>query len=159
MTMIDLQTNAPARKRTRAAVLRDRVTVRLAVDEAGPLIAEVLKDNGIILEHADWSKVFPSWLIACDGDAVIGCIQVLPARPMGWLEFLYVKPSVPFKLRAIALRKLAIQGVSTLYHHGSQYAACAVDARNKKFYDVLKKFNVVQVAEAKLMVKRLKEDD
>ena len=143
-------------KRTRAEIIRDKIKIRLALDETGPLIAEILKENGIELSGCDWNRVFPSWLIATVDDEVIGCIQVMPAKPLGWCQFLYVKPSASFKMRAIALRKLAIQGASTLYHYGSDYVTFTVDVKNKKFYDVLKKFNVVQVGSAMHMAKRLR---
>jgi hypothetical protein len=91
------------------------VEIRLAVNDAGPAIAAVLKANGIELEHADWSKVFPHWLIATVDDDVIGCCQVLPAKPVGYVEFLFVMPSAPFKVRAIAIRKLIIQSMATLH--------------------------------------------
>lgn len=83
-------------KRTRAQVLRDRIEIRLATNECGPLIAEVLKSNDIELPGADFSRVFPHWLIACDknapkGQEIIGCIMVLPSKPFGFLEFLFTR--------------------------------------------------------------------
>lgn len=145
----------PARK-TRAQVLRDQVQIRLALDSAGPLIAEVLKANGIEFPGADWSKVFPNWLIATVDDEVIGCIQVMPAKPVGWLEFLFTKPSVSFKLRAIAIRKLCFQGAATLKMGGANFLCCSVEHVNKKFYNVLKKYDVIEAGSAALMVKRLR---
>jgi hypothetical protein len=144
------------RKRTRADALRDKVQIRLAVDTAGPLIAEVLKENGVELPGADWSKgVFPSWLIATVDDNVIGCIQVLPAKPVGYCECLFVKPSAPFKLRAIAIRKLIIQGMATLYVNGSAYVGCTPSVSNKKFIDVMMKLNFVKVSDNIMLAKRL----
>lgn len=129
--------------------------IRLALDESGPLIGRLLAENGVILLGADWSKVFPSWLIACDGDEVIGCIQVMPARPVGWCEFLYVRPSATFKMRAIAIRKLIVAGMATCHAAGCAYVAGMVDERNKKFEDVLTKLNFIRVSDFKMLVKRL----
>lgn len=142
-------------RKTRAEILRERVQIRLALDEAGPLIAEVLKENGIEIPGADWNRVFPHWLIACDGDQVIGCVQVMPAKPIGYCEFLFAKPSVSFKLRAIAIRKLILQGIATVHLGGASYCACTVDTKNQKFLGVLERMNCSKVHDGMVMVKRL----
>lgn len=129
--------------------------IRLAVNAAGPLIAEVLKANRIELPGADWSKVFPHWLIATVDDEVIGCCQVLPSKPVGYVEFLFVKPTAPFKLRAIAIRKLIIQSMATLYHGGCQYVGGVVAVKNYKFANVLEKLRFVKSYQADMHVKRL----
>lgn len=141
--------------RSRAQAIRDKVEIRLAVNEAGPLIAALLKENEIELPGADWSTVYPHWLIATVDDDVIGCCQLLLAKPIGYVEFLFVKPSAPFKLRAIALRKLGIQATNTLYHFGCQYMGGMLEAGNKKFSDVLEKMNYAEVMSGKVFLKRL----
>lgn len=141
--------------RTRAQAIRDMVEIRLAVNEAGPAIALVLKENGIELEGADWSKVYPAWLIATVDEHVIGCCQVLPSRPVGYLEFLLVRPDVPFKLKAIAIRKLLIQGFATLHINGCQYVGGVVSDSNEKFANVLENLNFKKTFGADVYVKRL----
>ena len=140
---------------SRSQILRDSVVVRLATAQAGPMIAELLKENGIELNGADWSKVSPHWLIATVEESVIGCCQVVVSKPIGYMEFLLVKPSVSFKLRAIALRKLAIQGMSTLYYGGAQYVAGMVAVKDQKFLDVIEKLNVLPLYTAHLVCKRI----
>lgn len=143
------------KKRTRAEVYRDKVKIRLALDETGPQILGILEANGVLLSDADFSKVFPHWLIATDGDEVIGCVMVLPAKPFGFVEFLLVKPSASFKLRAIALRKLCLQAFATLQVYGSAMAISVVDPSNKKFADILRKLGMVNGVSSELMVRRL----
>lgn len=147
---------AVAGKKTRAQVLKDKVKIRLAADDSGPLIADVLRANGVELPGADWNKVFPNWLIATVDDEVIGCLQVLPAKPVTWCEFLHVKPSAGFKMRAIALRKLMAAGMSTAFHNGSSYVAGMVDGRNQKLYEVLEHMGFVTASPHVPIVKRLK---
>lgn len=142
--------------KTRAQVLRDKVVIRLALDEAGPKILEIIEANGVRLPYADFSKVFPHWLIATVDDEVIGCVMVLPAKPFGFVEFLLVKPWAPFKLRAIAIRKLCLQAAGTLQVYGSSYLWCTVNSNNKKFGDILKKHGMVKSIDGELMVKQLK---
>ena len=143
-------------KRSRAQVLRDKVAIRLATDETGPLIAEVLKSNDIELPGADWSKVFPHWLVATVDDEVIGCIMMMPAKPFGFLEFLFTKKTAPYKLRIIAFRKLAQQGVATLQVAGCSWVLGTVEPGNKAYLQILDNHGVIHAYDAKLMAKRLR---
>lgn len=141
-------------QRSRAQAIRASVEIRLAVNEAGPAIAAVLKENGIVLERADWSKVDPYWLIATVGDDVIGCCQVAISQPVGYVEFMFVRPSVSFKLRAIAIRKLMIQSITMLRLAGCSYVGGFVAQSNRKFADVIAKIGFVKAFQADLYVKR-----
>lgn len=142
--------------KTRAQVLRDRVHIDLATNEDGSAIADVLKENGIVLEGADWSKVFPHWLVARFDGKVMGCCQVLVSKPVGYVEFMFVRPSAPFKMRAIAMRKLIVQSMSTLSHAGCNYVGGIIAQKNHKFTGVITKLNFVKSFPADLYVKRLK---
>lgn len=142
--------------KSRAQAIRDSVEIRLAVNEAGPAISAVLKENGIELQAADWSKVFPHWLIATVGDDVVGCCQVVVSQPIGYVEFLFIRPSVNFKLRAIAIRKLMVQSIATLRLADCAYVGATVSQANKKFSDVITKIDFVKAYSADLYVKRLK---
>lgn len=141
--------------RSKAQILRDSVEIRLAVNSAGPEIEKLLALNGIKLEGADWNNVFPHWLIACVEELVIGCVQVMPSKPVGYLEFLFVHPDTPFKFRAVAIRKLWLQGTATLYHAGCNYVGGAVATGNRKFANVLENLRCVKTYQADLWVKRL----
>ena len=149
-----MEVSAATATRTRAQALRDRVEIRLAVNDAGPQIEAVLKANGIELE-ADWSQVFPHWLIACVDELVIGCCQVLHSKPVGYIEFLAIHPEVPFKLRAIAIRKLLYQGMNSIYAYGAQYVGGVVAKENRKFAEVIDKMGFVKTYPADVYVKRL----
>lgn len=142
--------------KSRAQAIRDKVEIRLAVNAAGPAIAAVLKENDIVLERADWSKVFPHWLIATVGDDVVGCCQVIVSKPVGYVEFLFVRPSVNFKLKAIAIRKLMVQSLATLRLADCAYVGATVSQANKKFSDVIAKIDFVKAFPADLYVKRMK---
>lgn len=152
--MIAQSSTAPI-ARSRAQVLRDKVEIRLAVNEAGPQIAAVLKANGIELAHADWSEVFPHWLIACVDELVIGCCQVLHSKPVGYVEFLCVHPEAPFKIRAIALRKLMLQSINSIYTYGAQYVGGVVGQKNRKFSEVIEKTGFVKTYSADMYAKRI----
>ena len=135
--------------------MRDRIVVRLAVNEAGPLIAEILKENGIELPGVTWDSVFPYWLIACDGDQAIGCCQVLIAKPVGFVEFLFVRKSAKFKMRAIAMRKLMAQSISTLQMFGCTYVGGVLAEMNFKFSEVIEKMSFVKTCSANVYARRV----
>lgn len=142
--------------RTKAQAIRDMVEIRLAVNEAGPAIAAVLKENGIELQGVKWDNVSPHWLIATVEDDVVGCCQVVVSKPVGYVEFLFVRPSLGFKVKAIAIRKLMIQSMAALRLAGCNYVGGFVSQKNGKFADVIKKINFAKAFSADLYVKRLK---
>lgn len=150
-------TNTPfvVNAKTRAQVLRDKVVIRLATNTAGPEIAAVLKENKVELPGADWDSVFPHWLIATVDDDVIGCCQVSIAKPVGFVEFMFVRKSAPFKLRAIALRKLGIQALSTLHLAGCAYIGGVVATSHFKFANVIKKMHFSKLYTADVYVRRI----
>lgn len=141
--------------KSRAQSIRDMVEIRLAVNEAGEDIATVLRENGIEIPGADWSKVFPHWLIACVDEHVIGCCQVAISKPVGYVEFMFVRPDVPAKLKAVALRKLVIQSMATLHAAGCDLVGGVVAQRNRKFSNVLENLNFTRTYAADVFVKRL----
>ena len=144
----------PAAK-SRSQILRDSVEIRLAVNETGPAIEAILRLNGVELPGATWGKVFPHWLLATHGDEVIGCCQVVHSKPVGYIEFLMVHPEVPFKLRAIALRKLLYQSMNSIYAYGAQYVGGVVAKENRKFAEVIDKMGFVKTFPADVFVKRI----
>lgn len=154
--MVDQGTEERKVKRTRAAVLRDKVVIRLAGNEHGLLIAELLKENGIDLPATDWSVVSQHWLIATVEENVIGCVMVIPTKPIAFLEFLFVSPSAPFKLRAIAVRKLALQGAGTLMLAGCSWALGTISRQHQVWKEILEKNGAVSVGNVAMMAKRLK---
>jgi len=147
------------KKRTRADFYRDQVQVRLAVDEAGPLIAALLKENGIEFPGCDWSHVFPAWFIATQKDDVIGCLQVMPVKPVGYVNFLHVKPSATFKMRAIAIRKLTLAAIATMHYAGGHYVAGFVNPENKRFLNVLEKLKFAKLSSGLIVIRHIQRLD
>ena len=147
------QTQTKPKHTTRAEFYRNQVQIRIAVDKAGPQIAAVLKANGIELPACDWNHVSPSWLIATMNNDVVGCVQVMPVQPVGYVNFLYVKPSISFKFKAVALRKLGLAAISTMHYAGVHYVAGLVSQENKKLLNVLEKLNFAKLADGAVMIK------
>ena len=142
---------------TKAARIRESVKLRIATSEDGPGLEALFKMNNVVFPVANWSEVSAHWLVATVDGEIIGCLMVVAARPIGLLEFLLLKPTARFKLRAIAIQKLALMGATTLREYGCAYLSCIVVAENKPFFDVLKKYGFSSASPATVMVKRLKD--
>ena len=152
-----METQTVTVHKTRAQSIRESVKLRIATDADGKQIEALFKMNNVVFPLANWETVSPHWLIATVDEEIVGCLLVVTARPVGLLEFLLVKPTVKFKIRAIAMQKLALAGALTLRNYGCSYLSCVVVAENKPFFDVLKKYGFSTAAPATVMVKRLKD--
>ena len=133
------------------------VVIRVARNEAGENIKTLLASAGTP-EWAlavDWKDIFPYWLIATVNDEVVGCVQVVPAKPYGYIEFLCVKPEAKSSLRIVAAKKLFIGACQQLKALGSDYAFGFVGLKNKPFKNLLKKEGCLISTEGHLTVKKL----
>ena len=133
------------------------VVIRVARNEAGEEIKKLLASAGTPdwTLAVDWSDVFPYWLIATINDEVIGCAQVVPAKPYGYIEFLCVKPDAKSSVRIVAAKKLFVGACQQLAALGSAYAFGFVDIRNKPVKNMLKKEGCLISREGHLTVKKL----
>ena len=147
-----------SQRKTREQILREKIVVCLAYDESGVLIEKILHDNSVVLEGIDWTKgIFPYWLIATMDDDCVGCVQTLPGKPFGMIEFLYVDPNASFKVRAIVAQKLILQAMQSLYQLGCEYSMSMVDSENTKFYEIISKY-ALKVGDGAFFVKRFTAD-
>ncbi len=142
---------------TKRARLREEIKIRIATDAMGPVIAEILQENGIEFAGADWGAVSPHWLIATLDDEVIACLQVLPSKPIGYLEYFYARPSLPMKTKIIAMQEIIDHGWKTLMVYGASFCVGSVERHNKNYRTILEKYNFVNVVDTCLMAKRLRE--
>lgn len=135
------------------------VVVRVARNEAGGEIVKLLSANKVATQllYCKWDDIFPYWLIATLEDEVVGCIQTVPGKPYGYLDFLYVKPEVSNKVRAIAVKKLLLVGASQLRQLGCEYALGFVENSLKPYKQVLRNNGVVIGPQGNCIVKKLSE--
>ena len=133
------------------------VVVRVARNEAGAEIKKLLALAGTPewALDVDWADIFPYWLIATVDDDVVGCAQVIPAKPYGYIEFLCVKPDAKSSIRIVAGKKLFVGACQQLQALGSAYAFGFVALRNKPFKNMLKKQGCLISSEGHLTVKKL----
>ena len=87
---------------------KPKLSVRLAQNEDGEAIKrlvqtgpEAFAPEGVDL---DWTDIYPFWIVAEQGDRIVGALQVIPARPVGRVEMLSVDPELPDRERARVVR-------------------------------------------------------
>ena len=108
--------------------MRDKISIRWALDNEGLVVQDILASQNVDLAHqVDWSRPLgPYWLLAVVGEPV-GCINVNPGTPVGRLEWLTVRPTVPRSVYARACRDLCYAGIAVLRQGGSQLLASYVN--------------------------------
>jgi len=135
------------------------VVVRVAKNEAGGEIVKLLIANKVPAQmtYCNWGDIFPYWLIATIDDEVVGCIQTVPGKPYGYLDFLYVKPGVTIKVRAVAVKKLLLTGAAQLRALGCEYALGFVENSLKPYKQVLRNNGVMIGPQGNCIVKKVSE--
>lgn len=74
-----------------AAVIRP--TIRLAQDHEGEEVHAILAAVGQVPGGLDWSRVYPSWLVAEHDGIIVGVIQVIMGYPLSHIGFWAVEPA------------------------------------------------------------------
>lgn len=131
------------------------LSLRLATDQDGPRIAELVGKAGFSIDGIDWTTgIYPYWIVAQNGAGIKGCISVAPCRPIGRLEMLAVDAENPHE-QAKIVRMLLVQGCATLKENGAQLAQGQIPFEMRQYKRVLKKRGCVVIARGNLMAKRL----
>lgn len=115
------------------------ITVRIAKNEQSPLIVKLVKQAGFLIDGIDWSDIEPYWLLAQCNDKPIGCMQVLPGKPIGHLEMLAIAPFLNHIERAQTVWRLLYTGATTLQRTGASMACGTIPFKLKAYKKLLKK--------------------
>ncbi len=130
------------------------MNIRLATNDDGGRIQELLTEGGFTVEGLDWSDIEPYWLVA-EEEQIIGCIQIILAKPVGWLEFLGLEPSLGKKRKARAMKALVSHGAALLKGFGAQLAMGTVPEDLESYLTVLRHRGAVVTSRAVIVAKRL----
>ena len=129
--------------------------VRLAQDADGPRIGELARASGFGVEGIDWSRVHPFWLVVERDGEVVGTIQIILSKPIGWLEMLSLDPGLSHRDKAVAVKALVQFGAMSLGIFGAQMAMGSVPSELTGYMRVLAKRGVVDTGSGQTMAKRL----
>lgn len=95
------------------------IKVRMASDLDGERIGEVARGLGVTYD-LDWGRVAPYWILAEYQGEIVGATQICLGRPVGRVEMLFLSKAFSHRIRAIAVKKLAIGVIELHRRNGSQ---------------------------------------
>ena len=133
---------------------RFKPVVTVAENEDGVKIGELVKSNGFEIE-VEWNDIYPYWLIAKWENEIIGCIQVLPGKPIGRMEMLAVDIDIPKVKRAQVVWRLLVSSVTLLRASGTQYASGMVLFNDKQYKKILKKRGAWTIGQGNIMIGKI----
>ena len=131
------------------------MNVRIATNDDGPRIGELVKTNGFDLGEMDWSDVEPWWLVAENGEGVVAAIQVTPTKPVGRMEMLAVDRDLSDMDRGRAISGLLDQAQAVLMVRGTQFVVGMVPFELRGYKRVLKRRGGRVISSGNLFAKRL----
>ena len=131
------------------------INVRLAQNEDGDTIHDLLHADGLRLEGLDWSDIYPHWLVAEMGVGIVGCIQVLLGKPVGFIEFMATAKALSHRERAGVAQALYDQSLASLKTYGAQMIAGTISFEMKAWKRVVKRRGGVVLASGNVLIKRV----
>jgi len=140
-----------------AAPRKKRAQIKLDYATAGDAedMVRLMKDAGFdIMPGLDWTDVYPFWLVAKIDERIVGCIQIVPTKPYGYLEFLSAESGLDHQIRARVLKKLAEQALAYLQLYGTQVAAFMVPFELKGYKRILRRKGAVTVQSGNMLALR-----
>ena len=96
----------------------------------------------------------PFWLVAED-EKIIGALQIILAKPIGWLEMLVLDPELTELARARVVKQLASAGMTALKGFGAQLVMFSVPYEEKSYKKALKKRGAVVTSSGNVLAKLL----
>ena len=123
-----------------------RVAVRLARPDEGLEIYRLYLASGKApLPDVDWSQdVSPYWLVAEQGEQMVGCVQLRPSQPMGMIELLCLAPTLTAYQRARVFKHLVEAALVAMKHMGAQAVTFGIDQQYPTFAKIAVQYGAVQ---------------
>ena len=119
-----------------------RATVRLArSDEGLELYRLYLASGKSPLPDVDWSQdPSPYWLVAEQGEQMVGCVQLRPSKPIGMIELLCIDPTLTAYQRARVFKHLVEAALVAMKHMGAQAVTFGIDQRYPSFVQIARHY-------------------
>ena len=134
------------------------IIIRVAKNDDGPAVASLLrKANCLQWENfeIDWSNLEPHWLVADYSGEIVGCIQALPAKPIGRIEALCVDPDLKLLTRGYVVKLLTDHAVSVNVMYGAQVVASSIPDHLGDYFEEACSRGWVPISKGHLIMKRL----
>ncbi len=132
-------------------------SIRVATNGDGERIRELLDENysGLAEIDLDWSDLNGNWLVAMDGDRAIGCLQVCPGKPVGYIDNLGLAAELSTGQRGITTREITEVGCTTLRIFGSEIASSFIPGELVDYIKQAEKRNWTVFSDGKSLLRRL----
>ena len=137
---------------------RPEVVIRMAKNDDGDRIAELMKKNGFFQWdnwEIDWHDIEPSWLAAEINGVIEGVIQITPAKPIGRIEVLSINQDLPLLGKTRVARALTNHGMATLKMYGSQVVSSSIPWRYGDYLAQAAEENWISLDSAEIVARRL----
>ena len=136
--------------------MRDRVTIRMAKSDEGPLVASIYdRCGGCPAPWIDWSDIFPFWLVGEVDGTPSGIIMASPGKPFGRVDFLYTLPTLTMRQRAILSRDLGFAGAESCRLLGSSAVLSTISAQEQSWKRVAQRRGWQPICDGTFLVKRV----
>lgn len=134
-----------------------QVTVKMATDEDGPRIGDLLLLCGFNQPgwDIDWTDIGPWWIAAEIDGVVEAAVQVCPAKPIARAEMLVINPDLPQLVRARIVIALMTQIRGYVKQCGITGFAGMITDDMHSWLNVAERRGYVSVAEGHAMIKRV----
>lgn len=132
------------------------LAIQIAQPEHAAAIRRLIRVEEVDgLEDLDWTNLGGQWLVVLKGDAVVGCIQVLPGRPIARAEFMALDEALTHRERCEATSML-IQQVTMLLRMAGCGAMISVVADDVAGWPVvLERRGWTPMVDGTMMIRRL----
>ena len=130
------------------------VNTRLAENKDGKKIKELVTSAGFNID-IPFDDIYPFWLVAEYENEIVGCIQTCIGKPIGRVEMLAAKKSLPHRICAIVVLQLLVTAINTLKQSGAVMASGVIPFTMKSYKRILRRYGCVTFATGNLMAKKL----
>ena len=133
------------------------VSVTLAGPQNMADVARLCEQMGYNLpyDELDWEASFPYWLVARINEDIVGCLQVVPARPMGYVEFMSLDEALEPITKARVFKAIEEQAKAVMQLGGSTLMGCMITFPFKNFKRLLKRRGYDVVASGNVLATRI----
>ena len=140
---------------------RTALTIGLLKEDDGDAVAALMKKVGFF-QFADfpidWSQLGPNWLGAFLDSDLVGCIQVVPALPIGRIEILCVNPDLSLMMRYRVTAELTNHATATVKMYGAQAVSSMIPRRYADYLNGSARHGWVEIDSGAMVMKRLTHD-
>ena len=131
------------------------IHIRYATDDDAPHLAELAAANGYTVEGVEWKDIYPFWLAAERDGEIVGALNLIAAKPIGWLEMLMLGEGVGRHARGRIVKALVERGCALLAGFGANVAMGSVPDELRSYITVLEHRGGVVTNRSVMVAKRL----